>query len=266
MRRAFQLSSITAALMALAAAAGVLAPHLYRDNGFVGAGWLGNDLVTLLIAVPLLLVAERGARRGSVRATLIWLGLLDHAFYNYAFYLFGAAFNPLFLVYVATVTSAASALIFALGTLDATAIARRFDARTPVRLVSALLSVIVVGLGGFHVSVAVVAAVTGRPPALLEVIGHPTNVIAALDLPLVVVVSAVAARWLARRRPWGYVLATLTTVKGAVYMLALSAATLAGMRAGVSDDTSAVMLWAGIGVVCLGAAAALIAGIHEART
>jgi hypothetical protein len=74
-------------------------------------------------------------------------------------------------------------LIFALAALDATAIARGFDARTPVRVVSALLSLIVVGLGGLHIAGAVAAAVSGRPPALLETIGHPTNVIAGLDLP-----------------------------------------------------------------------------------
>jgi hypothetical protein len=256
--RAIQLSFVTAVLMAVAAGAGVLAPALYRDNAFVTAGWLGNDLVTLAVAVPALVLAQRGAARGAVRATLIWLGLLAYALYNYAFYLFGAAFNALFLVYVAACTAPAFALIFALAHLDAAVVARRFDARTPVRAVSAVLLAIAVGLGGFHVAVALAAAVSGNPPELLATIGHPTNVIAALDLPFVVVVSALAGVWLWQRRPWGYVLAAIMLVKGALYMLALSAATVAGVSAGAADDASAISLWGSIGLACLLAAIALL--------
>ena len=258
MRSAFRLSWLTAALMATAAGAGLVAPGLYRDNAFVTAGWFGNDLVTLAVAVPLLVLSHRAAARGSTRGLLVWLGLLDYALYNYAFYLFGAAFNALFLVYVAAFTAAALALIAGLVHLDAAAVARRFDSDTPVRFVTAVLLLIAVGLGGFHVAVALASAASGEPPALVDTVGHPTNVVAALDLPFVVVVSALAAGWLWQRRPWGYVLAAIMVVKGAVYMLALSAATLAAVRAGAADDASAIALWGSIGVVCLLAAIALL--------
>ena len=59
------------------------------------------DLVTLLVAVPALILSGRKARSGSVRAHLVWLGVVAYAGYNYAFYLFGAALNALFLVYAA---------------------------------------------------------------------------------------------------------------------------------------------------------------------
>jgi hypothetical protein len=57
---------------------------------------------------------ERAPASGSTRGMLIWLGLLAYALYNYAFYLFGAAFNALFLVYVAAFATPALALVAAL--------------------------------------------------------------------------------------------------------------------------------------------------------
>jgi hypothetical protein len=87
------LSICIAILAAIAALGGLLLPGLYRDNPFVTAVWKGNDLVTLAVAVPLLAAAMVFSMRGSVRAFLIWMGMLDFMLYNYAFYLFAAAFN-----------------------------------------------------------------------------------------------------------------------------------------------------------------------------
>lgn len=98
---AFVLSGIIAVLMFLASIGGLLIEKVYRDNEFFAALWRGNDWVTLFVAVPLLFGALFYARGGSFRAQLVWLGMLAYALYNYAFYLFAAAFNQLFLFYVA---------------------------------------------------------------------------------------------------------------------------------------------------------------------
>ncbi len=58
------LSFFIAALAAIEAAGGLLLPGLYRDNLFVSSDWKGNDLVTLVIAVPILVVALVLAARG----------------------------------------------------------------------------------------------------------------------------------------------------------------------------------------------------------
>ncbi|HHY46565.1 MAG TPA: hypothetical protein GX506_04605 [Firmicutes bacterium] len=50
------------------------------------AGWFGNDLVTLSVALPLLVGALVLSMKGSHRAQLVWFGILDYMLYNYAFY------------------------------------------------------------------------------------------------------------------------------------------------------------------------------------
>jgi len=92
---AYVLSTIIVILMIVASANGLFINDLYQDNILVASGWYGNDLVTLLVAAPVLVVALILAMRGSQQARLVWLGMLDNTLYNYALYLFGAAFNRL---------------------------------------------------------------------------------------------------------------------------------------------------------------------------
>lgn len=127
------LSVFIAGFAALASASGLFLKGVYRDNAFVTTTWLGNDAVTLFLAVPILLAAMVFGMRGSRMAALVWLGVLDYMLYNYAFYLFGAAFNVYFLVYAALLALSIFALIFGLVGLDVTALSRQFSEKTPVK-------------------------------------------------------------------------------------------------------------------------------------
>jgi hypothetical protein len=81
--------------MGIAASVGLFSPDVYRDNALVRAAWYGNDLVTLFVATPLLIVSARLMQGGSERGMLLTLGMLAYSGYNYSFYLFGAAHNDL---------------------------------------------------------------------------------------------------------------------------------------------------------------------------
>jgi hypothetical protein len=64
---------------------GLLMSTHYRDVDWIKATWFGNDLITLVVAGPLLLTGFMASARGSVRGQLIWLGTIGYAVYNYAF-------------------------------------------------------------------------------------------------------------------------------------------------------------------------------------
>src|SRR5688572_19998748 len=106
MRIGRRLSVVLLVVMSTQATMGLLFPAVYRDAEWIRATWFGNDLVTLTLAVPLLLMGLVGATRGSVRGLLLWLGMIGYALYNYAFYLFGAALNAFFPLYVAALVLA----------------------------------------------------------------------------------------------------------------------------------------------------------------
>jgi len=240
---AYALSAVIVILTIAATAGGLFVDGLYRDNAFATAAWKGTDLATLAVGLPLLALALAFSLRGSFRAQLVWLGMLDYTLYNYAYYLFGTAFNGLFLVYVALFTLSILALIFALAKVDVGGIRRRFRDRTPVRGIAGYLLFVAVGIGGLWIAQSLGFVLTGEVPAFVAKVDHPTSIVFALDLSLVVPFLILAAVWLWQRRPWGYLLAAIMSVKGAVYMLALAAVSLAARQAGFPEAGGELPLW-----------------------
>jgi hypothetical protein len=248
LKTAYVLSVIIAILALVASAGGLLINNLYQGNAFLSAAWFGSDLVTLFVALPILTVSMVLSLRGSGRARLVWLGMLAYMLYNFAYYVFGTAFNSLFLVYVAILDLSVLALLFALVRLDVEEIGRRFRPATPARWIAGFMAFVAVGLTVFYAATSLTFVVSGQIPEIVTLTGNLTSIVFALDLSLVVPWFVLAAIWLWQRRPWGHVLAVILNVKSAVYMLALSAATVSGARAGVTDDLSQVGLWGFIGV------------------
>jgi hypothetical protein len=230
---------------AIASAAGVLRPDLYNDNRFVGSGWLGNDIVTLVVFVPVFAWATQAALAGSVRGRLVWLGAIAYLVYNFAFYLFGAAFNSLFLLYAFLFGGSSCALVAGLVTIDAASVP------SAPRAVGTWMGLLALFLGGFWVAMSGAYVFSEVVPPIVAITGHPTNLIGALDLALVVPLNALGAWLVWRRRPWAFVLAAIANVKGALYMTALSAATASAVHAGAIDGAAQVALWAPIGLGCL---------------
>ena len=85
--------------------------------------------------------------------------------------------------------------------------------------------------------------VTGQVPQVIVDVAHPTGVIFALDLSLVVPFFVLGAVWLWKRQPWGYVLGAILNVKGAVYMLALTAVSVSAAKAGFPEAAAQVPIW-----------------------
>jgi hypothetical protein len=260
---ALLLSYLIAGLALLASAGGLLIDGLYRGTAFVISTWLGNDIVTLAVAVPLLLGAVIRAARGSARAQLVWIGMLDYMLYNFGFYLFGAAFNWFFLIYVLLFALSIWALILALMSLSVDQLAAGFGPRTPVRMIAGFMAFVGVTLLVVYFLQWLGFVTSGEVPSIVDMSGHPTNLVLALDLSIVVPVMLVGAVLLSQRRPWGYVLAAMGNVKGAVYMLALSAATFTAFQAGTVDSIVEVSLWLSIGV---GSASAAIVQLRNLQS
>ena len=229
---------------------GAFGADVYRDNLLVRSGWHGNDLVTLLLATPLLTIGYGLSRRGSPRGTALWLGMLAYTLYNYAFYVFGAAFNQLFLVYVAILALSTLGLIHGLTSPEAQRVLRAAAIGRVERAVGMFVIMVSSVLGISWVAVSSGYLWTGTVPAMVRAVGHPTNVAGALDLWLVVSFGLLGGVWLWRRRDWGYLVAAIWTVKGAVYMTALSAASIAAFTSGAVDDLSQLGLWVPIGAGC----------------
>jgi len=238
------LSMIIGFLIATASIGGLFRDGLYRNNLWATSQFQGSDLVRLVVVVPLLFLTLHYTRRGSIRALLLWIGIIWLTLYDYAFYLFGAAFNEFFLIYVALFSFSILTLVFVLPHIDAREIGKRFSPKTPTRWIGVYLVVIAIFLGGLWISQVLRFNFTGELPPSLIASGHITEIIFALDLSLLVPGLVIAALWLWQREPWGYILGAMMLVKGTLYPLALLGMGFFSTRAGVPDAGELTPFWA----------------------
>jgi hypothetical protein len=79
---------------------------LYRyDVKLMAMGFQASDAVTLFLGIPTLIFSLLHYRDGSVRGGLLLSGTLAYFLYNYGSMALGAAYNPLFLIYVALMSA-----------------------------------------------------------------------------------------------------------------------------------------------------------------
>lgn len=193
---------------------------LYGYESLSGASQaIGQDIVTLLAAIPLLVIATVLVRRESVRGLVLRAGVLLYFTYTYMLLAFGGAYNPLFLVYVAIYSASLFAFVLSLLAVDPTRLRARFSGRFRRRLVAWVLV-------GFASLLALMwlgrigpALVAGTPPPGLE--SYSTLFVQAGDLGIVVPLTVLSGVLLLRRLPIGFLLAGVMLVKGATFGLAL---------------------------------------------
>lgn len=196
-----------AILLAIAAGSGVFVNGLYRDNAYFASQALGQDLISLLVALPALIISAIPTHRGSARARLVWLGMLVYLVYSYMIAAFVVRFNSLFLVYVALLGCSLYALIGGLVTTDMAAIKSSFSDKTPVRAVSVFLGVLMVLFYFLWLSEAVPALLAGKLPQSIVDNGTPTNAVHVLDMAWMLPAFGITAVSLWRKHALGYTLA-----------------------------------------------------------
>ncbi|MBC3786529.1 hypothetical protein [Spirosoma utsteinense] len=226
-----QLASIVAILAAITSITSLFFSQLYRDNTFVKTVWHANDWVTVGLSVTTLLCITLAKRQPKAR--LIVAGLLGYFVYNYAFYLVGAAFNVLFLLYVGIVALGLVALIGLLVSLPVYSLrpgpnGLRYVAVYLAGIALMLLLVELPPIGRF--------LTTGILPDMVIKSAHPTSIVYALDLSLIVPACLLGAVWLWQRKPWGPVVAAIMLVKGVAYGLVLCAGALLLVSRGIGTD------------------------------
>lgn len=194
------LSIIITLLAAIAAAGGLLIENLYNDNAFVKLTWHSNDIITLFIVVPLLVLSIYLTQKGFQRWLMVLMGLIGYVFYNFAFYLFGAAFNIFFLIYAALVSVSAITLFIQLSGSEINNLSTKFFEKTPVKWISAYLFLISLMLLSLELSMILPFLTSGKIPDTIKLTGLSTSIVFALDFSIVIPVSIIAAVLLWQRR------------------------------------------------------------------
>ena len=165
---------------------------------------LAQDIANLLIATPALVISAILALRGSIRALMVWLGVLAFTVYNYVIYVFSIPFGALYPVWAAVLGLSLFALIGGATSLDSDAIAARFRSARAVR-VAAWVTLVVAGLFVLiWLSEDVPALLTATTPKTAVEMDLPTNPVHALDYVFFLPAAIVCGIRLLKRRAFAY--------------------------------------------------------------
>jgi hypothetical protein len=191
------------------AATGVYA---YNSVRIVAEG-IGWDYATLFLAVPAMVAASAAVARGSLRGTLLALGLLAYFFYQYLEYATFWALGPLFPLFIAVFAASLGGIVLLASKLDLSVLGARvrsgrrgFPFRGMAILCLAMSAVLLLMW-----IPRIAAALSGQVQGIL--LGTATLVVQAYDLGLVVPLLLVTAAAALGKKPVAYILCPVVAVK-----------------------------------------------------
>ncbi len=241
-----------AILLTIAAGGGVFISGLYRDRPYFVAQALGQDLISLAVVLPTMIVSAILANRGSPRARLVWLDGLVYLVYSYAIAAFDVSFNSMFLVYIALLGCSLYALIGGLVTLDMAGIKACFTEKTPVMAVSIYLAVLAVLFYFLWLSETLPALVAGKIPQSIQDNGTPTNAVHVLDMAWILPAFGITAVSLWRKQALGYVLAGAILSYVVLLILAILSMVVFMIRQGHPVVVPQVVIFVALFAISLG--------------
>jgi hypothetical protein len=224
------------ALLVISSVLGLSAgSRLYDPAAATYPAFLGQDIMSLVVGVPVLAAASWSARAGSVRALVVWMGALFYTAYSYYFYVAGAPFSPLFPAYVAVVSMSAYGALYLLFATDLPIVRARFAASLPVRATAAFLMGLALGFAVLWAALIAARAIAGHDLDMVS------RTVIALDGVVLLPLLFMSGLWLRRREPLGFVVSGLLLVKTSLTFMTLLTATALTAAWGFSVDAAQTM-------------------------
>lgn len=180
---------------------------IYRNDASFKAPILrGTDAVTLFVCVPVLLLAVAWYRRGSLRGGLLLTSILAYFLYNSASLGFGAAYNNILLLYIASFSLSFFALVLAFRSIDLETLGARTSSRLPRFWIAIFLFVAGLSVLVWLMDIVLALLESSIPPTLGP---YTTEATYILDLGIILPTAYLAGILVLRRSPWGTLLASI---------------------------------------------------------
>ena len=201
--------SIVAALMAIAGSIislSVKSIYAGLTTAFVPQA-LAQDLANLAIVSPLWLIFAVLALRGSLRAYLLWLGVLTFTIYNYVIYTFSVPFGSLYLLWVAVFGMSIYSLVGGVTAIDRKVIQAYFVSRRAIQVAAWFLIITSILFAFLWLSEDIPALLSNTRPQSLVDMGLPTNPVHILDLSFFLPAGIATGIMLIKKKPLAYTVA-----------------------------------------------------------
>ena len=192
------LSFIVAALMAVSSLVGILYQSEIYPSEELLSTFMSNDMVNLLIGLPIILGSMFLTIRKKLSGLLLWPGALFFVLYNYLIYVLAMPFNLAFLLDLVLVTLSLYTIIALVASFDGESIRKKLSGKVHERISGAILA----GMGVLFlfqvVGVMIVALANQTPISGTELATHVSDFLLSPAL-------VIGGILLWRRKDFGYV-------------------------------------------------------------
>ncbi len=201
------LAGIMIALLLVTAGAGLFGQNIYDD--FAPPKYVqesrAQDLISLVLGIPLLIAALIGMRRGKAWGFPLWAGVLAYELYVYAIYAFGGVYNVFFLAYIAVASLSLYGIVGILSGVDSEWFQQSVNEKMPRRWIGGFFLLITLIFAAIWIGSVINTISTGVVDS-----GH---LIFVIDLMIVLPAFAITAIKLFHRQAMGDLLAGTMLIK-----------------------------------------------------
>ena len=201
------LSVLLTVFIVIVSYAGLYIPDTYINET---VNWraqaLGQDMIDLILIVPLLLVTSWLAYKNNLIAYLLWGGIIIYIIYTFVLFSFAVHFNYLFVIYCLTLGLAFYTFLYFLFFQINKPISNLIVEKIPAKTIGFFL-IILSGLFYLLWLSEILSAIINKTfPASITEAGLITNPVHVLDLSVVLPGLMIVAILLLKRNPLGLVL------------------------------------------------------------
>ena len=205
---------------------------LYRfDTVLYAATFKGVDVITLIISVPLLIIAFALYRRNSLSGRLLLLSALPYFVYIGASMTFSAAFNRIFLLYVTLFSTSLFSFIGLATSFDLESLSKYMLPGMPYRGIAIFMFVAGIGTLLLWLSELIGPMINGSTPTNLG--PYTTMFTHGFDSAVITPATVLTGIFLFRRKPIGYLFAAPLLVFCVQNGLTVIAATISQTLEGI---------------------------------
>lgn len=245
-KKIIYINSIAIAILALIATlSGLFWKGLYKnDTVSITAQMMGQDLVTLLIGIPILLLSLYLISKDSLRGNLIWMGTIFYFLYSYTSMSFATSYNQLFLIYVVLFSISLYTLVYGLISLDAKTIKKSISPGITIKLAGVFLIISGAMLALMWLKMIIDSLLTGTAPTAMET--YTTLVIQAMDIGVIFPVTLIAGALILKGKEWGYALVSIILIKASLLGTAILSMIFFMVQSGVSVELGQILFFAAV--------------------
>lgn len=193
--------------------------HMSKEVAIQG---IAQDIVTLLLATPLLLISYFFALRNSLKWRLVLSGTLAYFLVTYAFYLNMAMYNVLFLIYAALMGLSFFALAIVVATFELEKLKEAFQGNSALKFDGIFLICNAIAISILWLSIVVPPLLDGTfyPKALEH---YTTLIVQGNDFGLLLPIAIVSGYLMLKKKQPAFLLVPVYIVFLSLLMTALVA-------------------------------------------